>query len=265
MSRLSRSASDAPPMAAVEATPALPDMTGTSAPPSPAPEPAAADAPSSPARTPMKYPAMMQSGASQLASVPLDDAGADLGPHAPPAFLVPPTVRTASAVEEHARTFDAAFAPLASLTSDDVVVGCSAHGAEFIGDAKDHLGRFRSHVGAVDYSHGPKGIYDSLEGGELANLPLAATKGCVGLSLYSTATVARFTPALWRAAKLKFEEWRVLDKLKVAKTVALAKAGEAAVKAKEVGLKGWKWLKTKIDEKRNGAGLPEVTDKKPLQ
>jgi hypothetical protein len=202
---------------------------------------------------------MMQSGVSQLASVPLDDAAEDLGPHAPPAFLVPPTVRTASAVEAHTKTFDAAFAPLASLSSEDVVVGCSAHGAEFMGDAKDHLGRFRSHVGAVDYSHGPKGIYDSLEGGELANLPLAATKGCVGISLYSTATVARFTPALWRAVKIKIEEWRVVDKAKALKTVALSKAGEAAAAAKEAGLKGWKWLKTKIDEKRNGAGLPEKT------
>ena len=43
--------------------------------------------------------------------MPLDDAAEDLGPNAPPAFLVPPTVRTASAVEAHTKTFDAAFAP----------------------------------------------------------------------------------------------------------------------------------------------------------
>jgi len=239
-------------MEAPSAEPALPDM------PAAAPETAPPAAPPSPARTPTKYPAMMQSGGAALASVPLDDdaTDADLGPMAPPKFLVPPTVTSAADVQTHQETFDRAFAPLASLTADDVVVGCAAHGAEYLSSAQDHLGRFKEHVRAVDVAHGPTGVASSLEAGELAQLPVAAAKGCVGLSLYSTATVARFTPVLLRALRYKMEEWRVFDKAAAAKEIAVAKAKEVGGKAAEGVKKGWKWLKAKIDEKRNGAGLP---------
>ena len=60
--------------------------------------------------------------------------------------------------------------------------------------------------------------------GELANLPLAGAKGAVGLSLYSTATVARFAPAVARAIGSKLEEWRVADKYVVVKTVVVEQA-----------------------------------------
>ena len=56
--------------------------------------------------------------------------------------------------------------------------------------------------------------------------------------------------------RYKMEEWRVLDKVSSAKDVALAKAKEGAAAATVAAKKGWKWLKNKIDEKRNGGGLP---------
>ena len=40
--------------------------------------------------------------------------------------------------ERKVESFDAAFAPLRNLTADDVVVGCSAHGADFMGESCDH-------------------------------------------------------------------------------------------------------------------------------
>ena len=55
-------------------------------------------------------------------------------------------------------------------------------------------------------------------------LPLAGAKGAVGLSLYSTATVARFAPAVARAIGAKLEEWRVADKYVVVKTVVVEQA-----------------------------------------
>ena len=47
-----------------------------------------------------------------------------------------------------------------------------------------------------------------------------------------------------------------MDKAKVAKDVAVAKAKAAAEAVVPAVKKGWKWLKDKIDEKRNGGGLP---------
>lgn len=206
----------------------------------------------------MKYPAMMESGAS-VALVEGGVEDVDLGPLAPPRFLVPPEVRTSEDVEMRARRFDETFAPLASLTSEDVVIGCSAHGAEYVSQSKEALGKFQSHVRAVDLAHGPSGLVNSLEAGELCQLPIAAASGCVGLSLYSTATVARFTPALYRAALHKIEEWRVVDKAQVVRTVVITKTAEVATKTVDGVKAGWKWLKNKIDEKRNGGGLP-MTD-----
>ena len=53
---------------------------------------------------------------------------------------------------------------------------------------------------------------------------LGGAKGAVGLSLYSTATVARFAPAVARAIGSKLEEWRVADKYVVVKTVVVEQA-----------------------------------------
>ena len=182
---------DVEPLPEVDLEPPVADT-----PPPPPVAPAAAVPTKAVTRAPMKYPAMMESGAS-VALVEGGVEDVDLGPLAPPRFLVPPEVRTSEDVEMRARRFDETFAPLASLTSEDVVIGCSAHGAEYVSQSKEALGKFQSHVRAVDLAHGPSGLVNSLEAGELCQLPIAAASGCVGLSLYSTATVARFSRAFW--------------------------------------------------------------------
>merc|ERR1719243_482430 len=104
---------------------------------------------------------MMQSGGATLAVV--DDPNQpqppanDLGP------LAPPPVQSAQDVERKVESFDAAFAPLRNLTADDVVVGCSAHGADFMGESRDHLRRFKAHAANVDLSQGAAGVAASLE------------------------------------------------------------------------------------------------------
>ena len=262
--RLSTEKSAPPPMEAPSSEPELmevvplPDPAATPAPPSP---PAAPAVTASPTKT--KYPAMMVSGSSGahaavLASEEFVDE--DLGPLAPPRFLRPADLHSAEDVEARAQKFNESFAPLATLTADDVVVGCSAHGSEYVAQSKEHLSKFNSHVRAVDLAHGPGGFVQSLEAGELCQLPVAVTKGAIGLTFYGSATVARFTPALARAVKSKLEEWRVVDKAKIVKTAVVAKTTEVASKAVDNAKKGWKWLKAKIDEKRNGGGLP-LTEK----
>ena len=97
--RLSESASMPPPLESTSAEPALEVVPLPEAPAAPSPPPAA---PASPTKT--KYPAMMVSGSS---SAPVLDAVAlvdeDLGPRAPPRFLVPPDVQSAEDVEARAR------------------------------------------------------------------------------------------------------------------------------------------------------------------
>ena len=241
-----------PPLESTSAEPALEVVPLPEAPAAPSPPPAA---PASPTKT--KYPAMMVSGSS---SAPVLDAVAlvdeDLGPRAPPRFLVPPDVQSAEDVEARAQKFDESFAPLATLSADDVVVGCAAHGAEYVSQSKAHLYKFQTHVRAVDLAHGPGGFVNSLEAGELCQLPIAATKGCVGLSFYGTATVGVKRATVLRAARAKLDEWRVVDKAKIVKTVVVAKTAEVATKTVDKVKQGWAWLKNKIDEKRNGGGLP---------
>ena len=102
-------------MAAPQTEAALPDVVASPPPP--------------PVSQSPKYPAMMQSGGAVLAVVddpnqPAPAPTSDLGPLAPPPFLVPPSVQSAQDVERKVESFDAAFAPLRNLTADDVVVGC---------------------------------------------------------------------------------------------------------------------------------------------
>ena len=159
-------------------------------------------------------------------------------------------------MERKVESFDAAFAPLRNLTADDVVVGCSAHGADFMGESCDHLRRFKAHAANVDLSQGAAGVAASLEAGELANLPLAGAKGAVGLSLYSTATVARFAPAVARAIGSKLEEWRVADKYVVVKTVVVEQARKGISLVASGARKGWAFVKGKVDEARGTPPLP---------
>ena len=246
-SRLDAASAAAPAMAAPQTEAALPDVVASPPPP--------------PVSQSPKYPAMMQSGGATLAVVddpnqPVATPANDLGPLAPPPFLVPPSVQSAQDVERKVESFDAAFAPLRNLTADDVVVGCSAHGADFMGESRDHLRRFKAHAANVDLSQGAAGVAASLEAGELANLPLAGAKGAVGLSLYSTATVARFAPAVARAIGSKLEEWRVADKYVVVKTVVVEQAKKGLSIVASGARRGWAFVKGKVDEARGTPPLP---------
>ena len=246
-SRLDAASAAAPAMAAPQTEAALPDVVASPPPP--------------PVSQSPKYPAMMQSGGATLAVVddpnqPQPAPANDLGPLAPPPFLVPPSVQSAQDVERKVESFDAAFAPLRNLTADDVVVGCSAHGADFMGESRDHLRRFKAHAANVDLSQGAAGVAASLEAGELANLPLAGAKGAVGLSLYSTATVARFAPAVARAIGSKLEEWRVADKYVVVKTVVVEQAKKGFSIVATGARRGWAFVKGKVDEARGTPPLP---------
>jgi hypothetical protein len=242
-SRLDKDMSAAPAMATPAAEAVLEDVVVGSPPPPPV------------AQSP-KYPAMMQSGGA--ADVPGDELAVagpsvDLGPQAPPTFLVPPSVHSQADVQQKVESFDAAFAPLRNLTADDVVVGCSAHGADFLGQSGDHLRRFKAHAAAVDLSQGAGGFAGSLEAGELANLPLAAGKGAVGLSLYSTATVARFAPAVARGVAAKLDEWRVADKYAVVKTVVVERAKQGFALVGGAARRAFSFVKAKVDDARGAA------------
>ena len=125
-----------------------------------------------------------------------------------------------------------------------------------MGESRDHLRRFKAHAANVDLSQGAAGVAASLEAGELANLPLAGAKGAVGLSLYSTATVARFAPAVARAIGAKLEEWRVADKYVVVKTVVVEQAKKGFSLVASGARKGWAFVKGKVDEARGTPPLP---------
>ena len=141
--------------------------------------------------------------------------------------------------EERSAKFDSAFSPIADLSSEDVVCGCAVKGAEFVQQSRDHVSNFRDHLRGVDQ-------FSKLEAGKLAELPVAATKACVGGGFYSIALTAKFGPRALDWTKRKCVDWRVYEKTAQWTQVVKQKTGQGYEVTKQGVKIAFSWLKTKV-------------------
>lgn len=184
-----------------------------------------------------QYPRMMDPSAS---------LGRQEEEDVPLPSLLRPEGLTRSDYEERSRKFDSAFGPLAELSAEDVVVGCATHGSELVSQSRDHFRNFAHHIGSIDTSRGTQSALNSLEAGQLVQLPVAATKACIGTGLYGVAATARFGPKLFRLCKAKAVEWQLAEKTTIASKLVADKAKHGyRVTARNVQ-SAWSWLKTKV-------------------
>lgn len=201
---------------------------------------AVVEEPAAPSRA---YPRMMDSSnSSELSTTPNDEGDVPL-----PALLRPDGM-TPSAYEERSRKFDSAFTPLTELSADDVVVGCASHGSELVAQSRDHLQKFTTHIRNVDTSQGAQSALMSLEAGQLVELPVAATKACLGTGFYGVAASARFGPKIINLCKQKAMEWHLADKTRVVVNVVAEKTTIGLKKTAEGVKTAWSWIKSKVSE-----------------
>lgn len=205
---------------------------------------------------PTRYPRMMDSSAPPL--LPDSDLVEEQS-LVGPAWLAP--LGTSPEIfEQRVEKFDATFAPMTSLSADDVVCGCAAHGSELLENSREHLRKFTQHVASVDRSNGAVGMMSSLEAGELAHIPVAGINALVGVGLYSIAVSARFGPGVVLLCKNKLLEWKLDEKARIATEFSKRKAAAAARRAVAGCHAAWSWLKAKAAKRAQLAAEPDPAD-----
>lgn len=210
-----------------------------------------------------KYPRMMDPAAppaveeEEVAVATVEAAEEDV---TVPALLRPDGI-TREGVETRTSKFDAAFAPMTELSAEDVVVGCAVHGSELVSQSREHLNKFRDHIRNVDTSNGAQGLLQSLEAGQLVELPFATAKACVGGGLFGVAAGVRFGPKLYAICKTKVRDWGLVEKTQVVVEVVKNQTKVGLVKTAEGASAAWSWIKGKVTD---FYGNQPVDDDTPL-
>ena len=186
-----------------------------------------------------KYPRMMNPSESGHEDDCYLEAKYDIdfkGEEESESFPRAPKWLVAEDVEARASKFESAFFPLADLSTEDVVAGCAVKGADLVRQSRDHFGQFRSHVRGG-------GHFDAKK---VCELPMAATKACLGGGFYSVALTAKFAPRALRMAQRKCSQWHVYEKAEHL-TEALKQKGKQSIQITKKTVKhSWQWLKTKV-------------------
>lgn len=190
------------------------------------------------ARPATRYPRMMDPSAAVVEAEEAEEV--------PVPALLRPEGLTKSTFEERSRKFDSAFGPLTELSAEDVVVGCSAHGSELVAQSRGHIHNFTTHLRNIDTSNGAQSALQSLEAGQLVQLPVGAAKACLGTGLYGVAAGARFGPKVLQLCKQKAADWHIAKNTQVAARVVADKA-KKGLDASAAGIHAaWKWIKAKV-------------------
>lgn len=203
-----------------------------------------------------KYPRMMDPAAPAVEEEEVAVATVEAEEDVTVPALLRPDGLTKEGVETRTSKFDAAFAPMTELSAEDVVVGCAVHGSELVAQSRQHLNKFRDHIRNVDTSNGAQGVLQSLEAGQLVELPFATAKACVGTGLFGVAAGVRFGPKLYAICKTKVRDWGLVEKTQVVVDVVKKKTAEGASAA-------WSWIKGKVTD-LYGNQQPPVEDDTPL-